>query len=147
MGTETIRYALKKHKFKEVSEGKGIIEYLLVDEHGNERRVSAMANVGWGNRVSSVHPIHQREAPLINALAKTPLNETVEINFSEFNKKYPRGSARSKKMSIKKTRVSSKDARYITEIRSIINHKLRFLQLVTYSVAGFVASVYFFGDI
>jgi len=141
--TETVRYALKEQKFKEISKGKGAVEYHLIDEHGNHRTVTAMANLNWRNQISSVKPIHHREQPLIEALAKTSLNETVEVDFSAFNKKYPRGSMRAKKMSVKNIKVSSKDTQAISSVSSLTDHKGRLMQLVAISVAGFAALMFF----
>ena len=141
--TETVRYALKEQKFKEISKGKGAVEYHLIDEYGNHRTVTAMANLNWRNQVSSVKPIHHRELPLVVALAKISLNETIEVDFAEFNKKYPRGSIRAKKMSVKNIKVSSKDTQCISSVGSLADHKGRLVQLVAISVAGFAALMFF----
>jgi hypothetical protein len=139
--TETIRFALKDYKFREVSKGKGLVDYHLVDMHGNQRTVSAMANLNWRKQVCSVKPIHHREMPLIDALAKAKLNETIEVDFSEFNKKYPRGSIRSKKMKVHSVKVSKHDAQCISSIGSLMDHKMRVIQLVAFSVASVAAAM------
>ncbi|GAA0407586.1 hypothetical protein GCM10009133_15190 [Cocleimonas flava] len=134
--TQRIRYRLKQQKFKEVSSGKGVVEYFLIDEYGNERSVSAMAKLNWRKQLHSVKPIHHRELPLVQALAKASINETIEVDFTEFNKKFKRGSIRSKKMSVPTVKVASKNQ--ITNMGSVIDHKGRLMQLVAYSVAAFV---------
>ena len=139
--TETIRFALKDYKFREVSKGKGVVEYLLVDMHGNKRTVSAIANLNWRNQVCSVKPIHHREMPLVHALAKAKLNETIEVDFSEFNKKYPRGSMRSKKMKVHNVKVSKHDTQSINSMSSLMGHKTRLIQLVALSVASVAAAL------
>ncbi len=141
--TERVRYVLKELKFREVSEGKGVVDYHLIDEFGNNRVVSAMAELNWLKRVSFVKPIHHREVLLIEALAKASLNETIEVDFSEFNKKYPRGSVRSKKVSVHRIKVTKKDSKHITSMGSLVVNKFRLLQLVAVSFAGFVAVLLF----
>ena len=137
--TETISFALKGYKFREVSKGKGVVEYHLLDEHGNKRKVSAMAELNWRKQVSSVKPIHHRELPLVEALARAALNETIEIDFSEFNKKYPRGSMRAKKMKVHSIRVSKNNTQCICSMSSLVDHKVRFMQLLAFSVASVAA--------
>lgn len=135
--TQRIHYCLKQQKFKEVSSGKGVVEYLLVDEFGNERKVSAMAKLNWRKQLSTVKPIHHRELPLVEALAKASINETIEVDFTEFNKKFTRGSIRKQKISVPNVKVSQKHV--ISDMGSVADNKGRLMQLVAYSVAGFVA--------
>ncbi len=63
--TQRIRYCLKQQKFKEVSAGKGVVQYFLIDEFGNERTVSAMAKLNWRKQLNSIKLIHHRELPFI----------------------------------------------------------------------------------
>lgn len=83
-------YTIKSYKYKEISKGKGSIAYQLVDELGEERIVTAMANCGLMNKIKSIHPIHHRETPLIKILANSAINDTIVVDFSDFNKKFPR---------------------------------------------------------
>ena len=136
--TETIRFALKDYKFREVAKGKGVVEYHLVDDHGNQRKVTAMAKLNWCKKISSVRPIHHREMPLVKALASASLNETIEVDFSEFNKKYPRGSMRANKMKVHNVKVSKNDKQCITSMSSLVDHKARLMQLLVLSVASVV---------
>ena len=135
--TQRIRYCLKQQKFKEVSAGKGVVEYFLIDEFGNERTVAALAKLNWRKQLNSVKPIHHRELPLIQALAKASMNETIEVDFTEFNKKFKRGSIRKQKVSVPKVKVSGKH--YITDVSSVVDNKGRLVQLVGYSIAAFAA--------
>jgi len=92
--TERKQFTVVGYNFREISRGKGAIEYQLVDEFGNERTVNAMAKLNLFNKITSVKPIYHRELPLIQALAQTKLNDSVFVDFSTFNKNHPRGSMR-----------------------------------------------------
>ncbi|WP_299873778.1 hypothetical protein [uncultured Cocleimonas sp.] len=140
--TQRIRYRLKQQKFKEVSSGKGVVEYFLVDEYGNERSVSAMAKLNWRKQLSSIKPIHHRELPLVEALAKASINETIEVDFTDFNKKFKRGSIRKQKISVPKVKVSNKN--HITDMGSVIDHKGRLMQLLAYSLVAFLVIMMLF---
>ncbi|MEH6455179.1 MAG: hypothetical protein V7749_02585, partial [Cocleimonas sp.] len=85
--TDRIRYTVTGYNFIEISRGKGSIEYQLTDDFGNNRIVTAMAKLNLLKKVSSVSPIYHRELPLIKALSKAKLNESVIVDFSEYNKK------------------------------------------------------------
>ena len=135
--TQRIRYCLKQQKFKEVSSDKGVVEYFLVDEFGNERTVSAMAKLNWRKQLSTVKPIHHRELPLVEALAKASINETIEVDFTEYNKKFTRGSIRKQKISVPKVKVSNKQC--ISDISSVADNKGRLMQLVAVSIAALAA--------
>ena len=135
--TQRVRYCIKQQKFKEVSSGKGVVEYLMVDEFGNERTVSAMAKLNWRKQLSTIKPIHHRELPLVEALAKASINETIEVDFTEYNKKFTRGSIRKQKISVPTVKVSNKH--FITDVSSVADNKGRLMQLAAYSLAGLVA--------
>lgn len=139
--TQRISYCLKQQTFKEVSSGKGVVEYFLIDEYGNQRRVSAMAKLNWRKQLSTVKPIHHRELPLIQALAKAQINETIEVDFTEFNKKYKRGSIRTQRISVPKVKVKVSHKNQITDVGSMVNNKGRLMQLFGYSLVGFFSIV------
>ncbi len=134
--TQRVRYCLKQRMFKEISSGKGVVEYLLIDEYGNERRVSAMAQLNWRRQLHSIKPIYHRELPLVQALAKALINETLEVDYTDFNKKFKRGSVRKQKISIPSIKVSGDN--HITSIGSVVEYKARLLQLVVFSVITFI---------
>ena len=149
--SERIQYTVTGYNFKEISSRKGSIEYQLMDAFGNERTVTAMAKLNFFQKVSSVRPIYHRELPLIQALARTKLNDSVVVDFSEFNKDNPRGSMRKSKVSTPSVRVkhTNGDARnnHIYGLGSIIDNKLRLFQLMIISVAGFMALSYLFSKV
>jgi len=98
--TQRIRFTLKDKQFKEISKGKGVLSFHLVDELGRDRIVKAQAKLNWFKKIHSVRPMYHRETPLVNALVKTKLNETIQVDFTEYNKKFPRGSVHSQKLSV-----------------------------------------------
>ncbi len=83
-------YTIKAFKFKEISGGKGTISYHLVDEIGQTRTVTAKAKAGFIKKIKSVEAIHHREIPLVEALANSSINDIISIDFSDFNRKFPR---------------------------------------------------------
>lgn len=84
------KFTIKEYRFKEVSKKRGSIDYLLIDELGVERTVTAIAKLGWNNKIKSAHAIYQREIPLVEALFKASVKDTIEIDFTGYNKKHPR---------------------------------------------------------
>ncbi|RUM71695.1 MAG: hypothetical protein DSZ09_02610, partial [Sulfurovum sp.] len=83
-------YTIKAYKFKEISKGTGSISYYLIDELGEERVVTAKAKRGIIKKIKSVQAIHHRETPLVKALANSSVNDTIVVDFSSFNRKFPR---------------------------------------------------------
>ena len=83
-------FTIKDYKFKRMSQGKAAIDYLLVDEQGIKRTVTAVAKLGWNNKIRSIKPVFKREAPLVAALASRSVNDQVVVDFAGHNKKYPR---------------------------------------------------------
>lgn len=93
-------YKLKEYQCKEISPGKGSISYLLIDELGQERVVTAMATLGIIKKIKAVEPIYHRETPLVEALSKASINDQFDVDFSHFNQLNPRPSASSKNQRI-----------------------------------------------
>lgn len=140
--SETVSYVLRHYDFREVSKGRGVLDYHLVDEFGNKRTVSARACMGWNKKIKSVLPLVHRETPLVEALAKTAINENITVDFSEFNKNFPRGSIRSKTMKVRKVKAIDPNSA-ISDISSISQQKNRLIKIIAVSIAGFVAMAYF----
>jgi len=139
-----INYTLKNYKFKETTKGKGIVKYLLVDDQGNQRIVSAIANLGFGKNIKSVHPIHHREQPLIDVLFNAQINDKITVDFTEYNQKHPRGSVETRKIEQVRTDkiVDPYNESLIKDIDSIANHKFRLLKLVLTSALAVVAVLF-----
>lgn len=142
--TERIQYTVTGYNFTEISKRKGSIEYQLMDELGNERSVTAMANLNLFKKISSVRPIYHRELPLVRALSQANLNDSIVVDFTEFNKKHPRGSSRQQKISIPNVKVKGTGDTQITSISSVLENKMRFMQLMLFSFIGFAALWYMF---
>lgn len=83
-------FTIKDHKLKKMSQGKAAIDYYLVDEQGIKRTVTAVAKLGWNNKIRSIKPVFKREAPLVAALASRTVNDQVVVDFAGHNKKHPR---------------------------------------------------------
>ena len=83
-------FTIKDYKFKEMSQKKASIDYLLVDEQGIKRTVTAVAKLGRNNKIRSIKPVFERETPLVAALASRSVNDQVVVDFTGYNKKYPR---------------------------------------------------------
>lgn len=73
-----------------MSQSKAAIDYVLVDEQGIKRTVTAVAKLGWNNNIKSIKAVFKREAPLVAALASRSINDQVVVDFAGFNKKHPR---------------------------------------------------------
>ncbi len=145
--SQRIRYRITGYNFTEISKRKGSIEYQLMDDFGNERTVTAMATINLFKKVSKVTPIYHRELPLISELASKKLNDSVIVDFTEFNKKHPRGSMRKQKISVPSVKVRSVGTAQISDFSSILDNKLRLLQLMFISVVCFVSATYIFSKI
>lgn len=83
-------FTIKEYNFKQVSQSKGAIEYVLVDEFGGKRTVTAVAKIGWNKKISSVKPVFKRETPLVQALVNRAVNDQVIVDFTGFNKNHLR---------------------------------------------------------
>ena len=141
--SERIRYTIIGCNFTEISSGKGSVEYRLTDDFGNERTVTAMAKLNYFNKVSSVRPIYCRELPLIRALAQTKLNQSVTVDFSEHNKKHPRGSMRNQQMSVPSVSFRSTELSGIDSFGSLADKKLRLFKVMLVSIGSFGLISYF----
>ncbi len=139
-----INYILKNYQFKETTKGRGIAKYLLVDEQGNKRIVSAIAHLGFGNKIKSIHPIHHREGPLIDILFTAEVNDKITVDFTEYNNKYPRGSATGRKIEAVRTdKVSDPyNESLINNLDTLGNHKFRLFKLALASALAVVAILF-----
>lgn len=72
--------------FNEISRKKGTIEYYLIDEMGDERKVTAMAQLGYGKKIKTVKALFQREIPLVEALETKEIDQIFTLDFTQFNK-------------------------------------------------------------
>jgi hypothetical protein len=134
-------YTIKSYKCKQVAPQKGYIKYVLEDEMGNQRAVSAMAKLGRIKKIKSVYPIHFRETPLIEALSKAQINDTIVVDFSDFNKRHPRvvsNKQRTLDTSIYKE-LGGNQASTVLETFTFDGYRL--LQLFVMACIGFVVMI------
>lgn len=123
-------YTIKAYKFKEISSGKGLISYYLVDELGEERVVTAKAKRGLIRKIKSVEAIHYRETPLVHALSKSEVNDTIVIDFSDFNRKHPRVNTGSQfRKTAKHSMVEIGTAHAMSGVHNLYIDKFRLFQL------------------
>ena len=127
---------------KETTKGKGIVRYVLVGDQGHEREVSAIATLGKKG-IKSVRPIHHREQPLIDVLAKASINEVIEVDFGPYNKQYPRDHRGPKEIVARTTKIADpyQDS-LIRDFNSIKDQKLRILKLVGLSILMLTAIMF-----
>ncbi len=52
--------------------------------------MSAVAKLGKNKKIISVTAIHKRETPLVEALAKASVKDTIEVDFTGYNNTHPR---------------------------------------------------------
>lgn len=123
-------YTIKAFKFKEISKGIGSISYYLIDELGEERVVTAKAKRGLVKKIKSIKAIHYRETPLVNALASSAINDTIVVDFSTFNRKFPRVSNGSQFRKIAKSTANDFERLHsVSALNSFAIDKFRLLQL------------------
>ncbi len=91
--TFTIQDILFNKISRSLFKTRGTLEFFVIDELGNERKVIAMATLNFQNKIKQVRALYQREIPLVAALKHADVNQTITIDFSEFNKTFVRKPA------------------------------------------------------
>lgn len=137
-----LKYKVKSYQVKETTKERGIVHYVLVGEQGKEREVSAIAVLGKKG-VKSVHAIHKREQPLIDILSKASINEIIEVDFTSYNKQYPRDFKGPTTVVARTTKVADpyQDS-LITDFNSIKEKKFRILKLIGLSALVLTAFMF-----
>ena len=120
-------YKLIACQRKDTSAKKGVMKYVLRDEDNQERTVVAIARIGLFRQLKSIHPIHLRETPLVEALAGTSVNDDISIDFTDFNILTPRESSERKRKANSKLLKDMTNAREYSPLFLIDFY--RFLQL------------------
>ncbi len=123
-------YTIKETRFKEISTSKGSLRYVLEDERGERRTVMAIAKLGLTKKIKSVQPIHNREMPLVEALSKASLNDSISIDFLAFNKYTPRISSSASQANAVKLLNKAGATRYSSRLSGFSVDSSRLLQLV-----------------
>ncbi len=135
-----ITYTLKDYQLRETSKGRGVVTYHLVDKDGKNRKVSAIVKLGFRGKITAIHPLHKRESPLIDILKQTEINETIVVDFTEYNMKHPRNTNQPVAVAARNTSVSyeQKDL-LINDMESITRKKGRLLQMLGLGLLVFMA--------
>lgn len=131
-------FLIQERTFKEISEGKGHLEYKLIDENGDARVVTATARNGKIRALSHIKAVYKREAPLVEALMKASVNDTVYVDFTKYNRKNPRPNSvsNSRSRSYKGAYSSSSSSSYYFDSANI-------LRLLGISIIGFITLLMF----
>jgi len=133
-------FTIKEYKFKQVSQSKGAIEYLLEDEFGEQRTVTAIAKIGWNKKISSVKPVFKRETPLVQALANRAVDDQIVVDFSGFNKNHPRVNM-NRTHAINRDFSKTKNPHYHSNNDSVIIDKYRLAQLLLMGFFGLLVLI------
>lgn len=135
-----ITYTLKDYQLRETSKGRGVITYHLVDKAGKNRKVSAIVKLGFRGKITDIHPLHKRESPLTDILKQTEINETIVVDFTEYNLKNPRSSTQPVAVAARNTSVSfeQKDL-LLNDMESITRKKGRLFQMLGLGALIFMA--------
>jgi len=80
-------YTIQKTQRRDTAKNKAIIDYFLIDDKGNKRTVNAVAKLGFGKKVKSIHAQYYRETPLVEVLSKAESQQRIEVSYTKFNNK------------------------------------------------------------
>lgn len=83
-------FTLHSIEHKEVSRGKGLITYHVVDENNAQRKVAGITTLDRKKNIKKIKAVYEREIPLVNALLDLPVGKRVRVDFREFNKTFKR---------------------------------------------------------
>lgn len=78
-------FTLKKVQEEKFSETEGKMTFLLVDENGEHREVSGKTQLDENKQAINISTGIKREHPLIQCLFDTEVNETINIEFDQYN--------------------------------------------------------------
>ncbi len=131
-------FLIKERIFKEISEGKGYLEYKLIDEKGDARVVTATACKGKIRKLSHIKAVYKRESPLVKALMKASVGDSVHIDFTKFNHKKPRS-----KIAENSQTPSYKDAYSQYSSDTAVFDSAHVIRLLGIAIIGFLALVMF----
>ncbi|MGB0845950.1 MAG: hypothetical protein ACPGSM_04455 [Thiolinea sp.] len=70
---------------KEVSPGKGSIIWLLSDEKGLPRKITAITDIDDKGVIDNMQAVYKREIPLVERLHSSEKGESFTIDFSIYN--------------------------------------------------------------
>ena len=135
-----VTYTYKDYNLRETSKGRGVLTFHLVDREGHNRTVSAIVKLGFKNKIISARPLHHRETPILRVLQKSSINETIQVDFSDYNAKHPRSDLSSKEVSAKNTSVSyTQQEHQLNDFDDLSKNKYRILQMLGLAMLVFFA--------
>ena len=132
-------YTIIEKEIKEISASKASIRYVLLDEQGQERVVEAFAKLGMTKKVKSLKPIYQRETPLVEALTNAEIDDVINVDFTEFNRKNKRISASSGRSHTTKLPIKVNALTSILALDSYEVDLVRLFKLFLIGSIGFIA--------
>ena len=132
-------YTVTNILFNEISrdffQTKGTLEYYLLDEVGNERKVITIAKIGRSKKIKTVRALYQREKPLVDVLVNAEIDQTLSIDFSAFNKRTPASYlVAAKKKSV--NRICTNNIIHDQNLNAIIPDASRIPLLMTLVILG-----------
>ena len=83
-------FTLNKIKEEVLSESEGKMTFELTDENGDTRTVWGMTTLDENDIPVSISAVKTREHPLIQCLFKSQPNETIKIEFTQYNNIFER---------------------------------------------------------
>ncbi len=83
-------FTLNKIEEEIISEHKGTMTFHLTDEKGDKRKVTGITFLDDKQRAKGICSSTKRELPLVQLLFEMEENETLELEFKYYNKKYNR---------------------------------------------------------
>ncbi len=135
-----VTYTYKDYNLRETSKGRGVLTFHLVDKEGHKRTVSAIVKLGFNNKIISARPLHQRETPILKVLQKASINETIQVDFSDYNARNQRPDLSSKEMSAKNTSISYAEQQHqINDMDDFGRNKFRLFQMLGLALIVFLA--------
>ncbi len=78
-------FTLKKIQEQKTSAAEGKMTFTLVDENGEHREVSGMTQLDENQHAVNISTHIKREYPLIQCLFNSEINETINIEFDQYN--------------------------------------------------------------
>ncbi len=83
-------YTLMEVEEEQVTDTEGKVTYHLTDENGESRKVTGSTQLDANLNAMSVSTTQKREHPLIQCLFYTEINETIDIEFKQYNHVFER---------------------------------------------------------
>ena len=83
-------YTLIKIEEEQLTDTEGKITFIIIDENNELRKVFGTTKLDADQKVVSISTTKKREHPLIQCLFNTEINETVNVEFDQYNALFKR---------------------------------------------------------